>query len=178
MTPCKTAALLALLPKTPLYQQLIAMEATSGWPWSSRGVDGSFCITVPFFSAPAQRADHPAPIYPPSALITVRWQSGQPVQYSDLTFSNPWPEARWTEPCGVFPHKALEGLSAAAYTALRVETHRLYDGLFERLDARQAVPPDISAALRERLERLVPPGHVPFYRKLAPRFFERLLPPA
>jgi hypothetical protein len=166
------------LRRTPMYRQLVPMEAVTGWPWPLRGADGALHLAVPLLGARVGPGGGPATLRPPFARITVRWRTGLPVEYVDHRFSNPWPEADWTAPCGSFPHAALEGLGRGDYLTLVARAYALLDEAFDALEARAPVPPALDAELASLLRRLVHPGLAPFYLALAPGFFRGRVPEA
>lgn len=170
----RTAALMRAVRQLPAFRQLIPQEAGVGWPLPLRR-DRQVYLILPFFGLAPGLPGEPRALFPPFASMTFAWANGRLVEYTDLRFRNPWPEGRWDEQAGLFPHPAVAGLSARQYADQRDELLALYDELFDRLASGAAFSTSFTAEFSRRLRLLVEPELLPFYRSLAPRFFERFL---
>lgn len=174
----KTDRLLAGLRRSPIFRQLIPMEAGIGWPIPSRR-NGRVYLTLPFFgfgigASKGQRID----LRPPFAAITLDWSSGRPVKYVSFAFESPWPAPATSDAVGSFPHPAVAALSVARYKELRAELFEHYDELCESLAGNVAFPASRAARFSELLQILVEPSLMPYYRALGTKFFERFAPEA
>ncbi len=62
------------------------------------------------------------------------------------------------------------------YREARRQLLAMYDELFEMLSQGSAFPPDWCDRFSESLQMLMEPSLEPYYRALAPKFFDRFLP--
>ncbi len=160
--------------KTPLYRYLIPAEAGIGWPIPLRK-QGKVYVTLPLFGYHRTDEKGKTALFPPFATITIDQTSQVPVEYLNLRFRNPWPQGKWEEQAGYFPHPAVAAMSAGQYKENRKELLSLYDELFEMLLSRRAVPESFRKRFGHLLRMLMEPCLEPFYRSLAPKFFEHFL---
>jgi hypothetical protein len=180
MAPPRTETLMRELRGTPLFRQLVPMEAGIGWPIPVRKGDGvpMVCLRLARFGfRPTAERGKGAVLYPPFATVTLRWDTGRPVEYVDLGYSRPWPPDPDPQPVGTFPHEAVRG-SRGAYLADRRRLLACYDELFDRLARREGFDAAWVEEFGGLLRRLVEPGLEPYYRILGPSFFDRFLGPA
>jgi len=172
----KTERLFDELRNTPLFRQLVPMEAGIGWPIPLRR-DGRVYVTLPLFSfGTGASGGKQIQLYPPFASVTLNWATQRPVKYVTFRFEAPWTLGPSAEPVGIFPHDAIAKLSIGAYTERRKELLGLYDELCESLAGKGAFTAERSARFSELLRQLIEPSLEPFYRTLGPKFFERFLP--
>jgi hypothetical protein len=169
-----TERLLEELRSSPLFRQLVPMEAGIGWPIPLRR-NGKVYLTLPLFSFGVARGDgNRIELHPPFASVTVAWATGRPVKYVSFAYERPWPEVP-AGPVGVFPHDAIATLSIGEYRERRAELLGLYDGLCTALAGGEAFSAERSARFSELLRLMVEPSLEPFYRALGKSFFERFL---
>lgn len=161
--------------KMPLFRQLVPAEAGIGWPVPLRK-ENRIYVTFPFFGKSSKGEEGKTVLYPPIATLTLDWATLVPVEYVALRFNHPWPEGNWEAPLGTFPHPAIAQVSVAQYKAKRSELLALYDEMFRRLAQNQPFPVDWKTRFSTLLSLLIEPPLVPYYRALAPRFYERFLP--
>jgi hypothetical protein len=135
-------------------------------------------LIVPYTTVEADPVHGGGRVYPPLALITVDWRSGRVVQYVNLRLFNPWPTADWETQVGTFPHPAVAQLSRAEYRQQVTALLTMYDEMLDTLALNGALPPFWMAQFSALLRQLLEPSLEPYYRALAPKFFERLLGPA
>lgn len=159
--------------QTPLYRQLIPMEASIGWPIPLRK-GGKVYVTLPCCSIRTLEKGRTI-LYPPFATITLIWSSQVVVEYVNLRFRNPWPEGHWEEEAGAFPHPAIARLTVAQYRAKRSELLEMYDELFETLTQNGEFSVEWSNRFGKLLRLLLEPQLEPYYRVLGPKFFDRFL---
>ena len=174
----KTATLVETVRRTPLFNQLVPQEAGVGLLLPARrgGRGGTLYVTLPFFGLTPDPDGGPTKLYPPFSMLTVRWSNGLPVEYLDLRYRNPWPGGDWEGSAGVFPHAAVAGMSVGEYEAAKAKLFHLYDEMFDRLDRGDAIPGELAENFGKLLRVLMEPPLEPFYRAIAPKFFERFLP--
>lgn len=177
----RTDELLAEVRRMPAFRQLVPAEAGIAWPLPLRR-NGQVYVVLPFFGMEAQRTGGAA-LYRPFATMTLLWPNGTPVEYVNLRFRDPRPEAEWNEPVGRFPHDALAEVSPDVYVRLRRELCYCYDRLLESLAAGTALATEDEQEFSRLLRLLFEPGLEPFYRQLGPgelgaRFCDRFLKPA
>lgn len=175
----RTETLMRDLRRMPLYRQLVPMEAGVGWPIPLRrpGLDGEpvVYLKLPLYGfRPSPRRGQGALLFPPFATVTLRWDTGRPVEYVDLLFTRPWAMSREVKPVGEFPHDAVRG-SRQAYLADRARLLASYDELCERLARREPLSADWASEFSDLLRRLVEPGLEPYFRTLGRSFYERFL---
>lgn len=175
--PGRTEKLITDIRKSPVFTELVALEAGTGWPYPVRK-DGKVFVTIPFFGCPRIADRKETPLFPPFATITASWTNGLIVEYQNLRFRNPWPEGNWEEQVGTFPHTAIQGLTVNDYKAKRSELFALYDEMFETLSQGRSFDAEWTARFEGLLRLLMEPTLEPYYRALAPKFFDRFLPVA
>src|SRR5437588_5832268 len=100
--------------QTTIFRELVPQEAGIGWPIPLRKL-GLVYVTLPFYGYIYNREQNRTDLFPPFATMTVNWQNLIPVEYVNLRFRNPWPEGKWEEQAGVFPHPAITHLSVGQY---------------------------------------------------------------
>ena len=161
--------------KTPIYRQVIPLEAQIGWPIPLRRRKRVF-VTLPFFSLERMPTNQESRLYPPFATITLDWLNQIPVEYVDLRFRNPWPETAWDQPAGVFPHPAIAELSRGQYEELRTKLLAMYDQLMDTLSNNKPLTPAWKTEFSFLLRLLMEPSLEPYYRMLGQKFFEEFLP--
>ena len=176
-TTSKTREFVGKIRKSPVFTSLVALEACTGWPFPVRK-NGRVYVSIPFFGCPRTAGQKENPLYPPFAVITAQWSNGLVVEYLNLRFRNPWPEGKWDEQVGTFPHAAVAGLSVSEYTAKREELFAMYDELFDTLEKGGEFNEDWTTRFESLLRLLLEPSLEPYYRALAPKFFDRFLPVA
>lgn len=176
----RTASILRDLRRTPLFRALVPMEAAVGWPIPiPRHREGktSVFMKIPLYGMrPSPEKGIAAYLFPPFATMTLEWRSLTTVEYVNLRYATSWPESAWQEPVGTFPHEAAR-TTVGEYKAWREELLGRYDELFEMLAAGREPGDAWSAPFAALLRRLIEPALEPYYRELAPRFFERYLGP-
>jgi len=159
---------------TPLYRQLVPMEAGIGWPIPLRR-EGAVFVTLPLFGFGVARSEGKRiEIHPPFASLTLAWSTKRPTKYVDFAFERPWPKPP-AGPVGIFPHESIATLSVGEYRERRSELLALYDELCGVLSGTGSFPADRSARFSELLRLLVEPSLRPYYRALGPSFFDRFL---
>jgi hypothetical protein len=173
--PGKTEAFIKTIRRSPVFTSLVALEAGTGWPFPVRK-GGKVYVTLPFFGCPRVASQKETPLYPPFASITAAWQTGLIVEYVNLRFRNPWPEAPWDQQVGAFPHRGIAKMTVADYKATRQELLGMYDELFDTLEAGGEFAPEWTSRFESLLRRLMEPSLEPYYRALAPKFFDRFMP--
>jgi hypothetical protein len=161
--------------KTPIYRQVIPLEANIGWPIPSRRKKRVF-VMFPFFSVEHILTSKETRLYPPFATITLDWLSQVLVEYVDLRYRNLWPETNWEDPIGVFPHPAVAEFSKGQYEKLRAKLLTMYDHLMETLNKNMALTPEWKTEFSLLLRILVEPSLESYYRSLGQNFFETFLP--
>lgn len=166
----RTGRLMASVRRTPLFRQLVPMEAGIGWPIPLRR-SPSLYVKLPLFGFAPGR---PTRLFPPFAVLTVDHATARPVEYVDLRYAQPWPVPATPEPVGEFPHEAVRG-RLGDYRKDRTRLLECYDGMLTSLCDDS---PFVEAEeFTELLGRLVEPALLPYYRMLGPRFYERFLGP-
>lgn len=168
-------ALMEDIRKTPIYRQVIPLEANIGWPIPSRRKKRVF-VTLPFFSVERVPANKETRLYPPFATITLDWLNQAPVEYVDLRYRNPWSETDWEQPVGIFPHPAVTEFSKGQYEELRTRLLSMYDHLMETLSKNKSLAPEWKTEFSFLLRLLMEPSLEPYYRLLGQNFFETFLP--
>jgi hypothetical protein len=170
----RAEAMMAWLRRTDAFRELIPADAALGWPAvEPRGDD--VLLTMPVFAQ--QRAPGGGvELFPPFATLTVAWDPPRISGYLDLRTADGW-TADLERPAGTFPHAAL-GDSERAYLALRRELFERYDELCRALAAHREPSSAAADELSRLLRILLEPGLEPYYRRLAPAFFDRHLAPA
>jgi hypothetical protein len=166
------------LRKMPIFRQLVPQEAGIGWPIPLRKEQNGVCrvyVTFPLFGQASRVEQGETVLFPPFATLTLDWATQVPVEYVSLRFHNPWPEEQWEGEIGTFPHAAIVHMTAGEYKAKRGELLALYDEMFELLAQKQPFPAAWIARFSELLRLLIEPALEPYYRVLAPKFFERFL---
>jgi hypothetical protein len=171
----KIATLIESVRRMPLYRQLIPQEAGIGWPLPVRvgGRGGTLYVTLPFFGY--TNTNGQTRLFPPFATLTLTWANGLPVEYVDLRYRNPLPEIDWKSEAGSFPHAAVASLKVCEYEEAKAEFFLLYDEMLDRLSRGEPLSQTASARFSELMRLLIEPPLVPFYRALAPKFFDRFL---
>jgi hypothetical protein len=173
-----TEQAMAEIRKMPLFRQLVPMEAAIGWPMPLRKEQNGITkvyVTFPFFGMTPKPDKGLTILYPPFATLTVDWATLVPVEYVSLRFNNPWPEERWEGEVGTFPHPAVASMTTAEYKIKRSELLAMYDEMFSRLGQNQPFPAEWKTRFSNLLRLLMEPSLEPYYRALAPKFFERFL---
>jgi hypothetical protein len=164
--------------KMPVFRQLVPQEAGIGWPIPLRkeqnGVSKVY-VTFPFFGKASKAEAGNTALFPPFATLTLDWAAQIPVEYVSLRFSNPWPEGQWEEQAGSFPHAAIAQMTVEEYRAKRGELLVLYDEMFSKLGQKESFPAEWKARFSSLLRLLMEPSLEPYYRALAPKFFDRFL---
>lgn len=175
LAPSKTEQLMQAIRKTSLFRQLIPQEAGIGWLLPLRK-EGKVYATLPFFGFFPTSEKGKTALFPPFATLTVNWTNQVPVEYVDLRFRNPAPELKWEGQVGVFPHPAVEQMTIGQYKQKRQELLTLYDELFDMLAEGKPFPAEWCDRFSELLKTLMEPDLEPYYRAMAPKFFDRFLP--
>lgn len=170
-TGSRTGGLMAQVRRSPLFRQLVPMEAQIGWPIPVRRSPGVY-LRLPLFAA--SRADGRTHLHAPYAMITLDTATGRPVEFQDFRYTRPWPVPAETEPVGEFPHDAVRG-AVGDYRADRERLLKQYDALVDALRDGGAFGADDEFG--ELLGRLVEPSLLPYFRVLGPKFYERFLGP-
>jgi hypothetical protein len=161
--------------KTPLFRQLVPQEAGIGWPIPLRKAGNKMYVILPFFGLARPRDGSQTALYPPFATLTLDWANQMPMEYVNLRFRNPWPEGKWEEQVGTFPHLAVAQLTVDQYKEKRRELLAMYDELMELLAQGSTIAPEWRARFGQLLRLLMEPGLEPYYRALGPKFFEHFL---
>ena len=161
--------------KTPVYRQVIPMEAQIGWPIPIRRKKRVY-VTFPFFSLEHIPASKESKLYPPFATFTFDWKFETLVEYVSLRYRDPWPEIDWERPLGSFPHLAVADFSVGQYNELRTKLLTMYDHLLETLSKNRALTPEWKTEFSLLLRSLIEPPLETCYRTLGPNFFETFLP--
>ena len=174
MMPSKTEQLMKEIRRQPIFRQLIPMEAAVGWPIPVRR-DGAVYVTLPFYGYSRTKEKGRTMLYPPLATITLAWSNQKPVEYVNLRFRNPQPALKWDAQVGVFPHSAVAGLTVGQYLEKRGELLAMYDEMLETLAGGGGFSDEWTARFGALLRRLMEPSLEPYYRALAPGFFDRFL---
>ncbi|MEV6397166.1 hypothetical protein AB0M39_20720 [Streptomyces sp. NPDC051907] len=161
------------------FREVAPMECAVGWPVPIPVLqDGEprLYVRLPLYVLRADPAGG-ADLFPPFATAALDWSTRRLVEYTDLRFKEPHrSREEWSHPAGRFPHAAVEGLTAAQYRAQRTRLFTLYDDLFADLSHGRAPDDATAAAFSDHLGRLLEPGLIPCYRRLAPKFLQRYLP--
>ncbi len=155
----------------PIYKQLIPMEAISGWLIPFRK-GGRTYITIPYCGAMPLKPGK-TKLYPPLALLTIDVQTGIPVQYVNTRYSNPWPEGKWSEAAGSFPHDAIAKMLVHEYKEKRARLKAIYDEMISCMNDDRELDPALDREFHDIINLLVDPGLKPFYTAIAPGFFGR-----
>jgi hypothetical protein len=172
--PSKTEQLMQGIRKTPIFNQLIPQEAGVGWLMPLRK-QGKVYAIIPFFGM-QKKPEHTA-LFPPFATITVDWANLQPVEYVNLYFRNSLPEGYWqSSQVGTFPHPAVANLKRSEYETERQKLLFLYDEMFDFLTQNITFQPEWTEQFSHSLRILMEPSLEPYYRSIAPKFFDRFLP--
>jgi hypothetical protein len=168
----KTETLMKQIRKTPLFQQLIPMEAGIGWVMPLRR-EGKVYAIVPFFSF---RSEQTTTLFPPFATLTVDWSTLVPVEYVDFRFRSPASSLAWNQAVGSFPHPAIAQLRQSEYLEKRQALLSHYDELFEHLSQGTPFSDRWITEFSTLLRLLMEPSLEPYYRAIAPKFCDRFLP--
>lgn len=174
MEESRTEQLMNAIRKTPIFRQLIPQEAGVGWPIPLMK-DGKVYVKLPFFGFTQSRERKERLLYPPFAIITLSWPNEVPVEYLNLRYRNPWPEGDWESQAGLFPHAELAQMSVGEYQELRGQLFRMYDEMLESLARGERTSAEWDARFGRLLRRLLEPSLEPYYRALAPKFFDHFL---
>ncbi|MBE9224111.1 hypothetical protein IQ264_01310 [Phormidium sp. LEGE 05292] len=160
--------------KTPIFRQLIPMEAQIGWPIPLRR-ESKVYVTLVFFGANS-RSKGETVLFPPFAKITLDWSNQIPVEYVNLRFQNPWKEGNWEAEVGIFPHSAIAQITVAEYQKKRQELLAMYDEMLDKLAQGGSFLPDWKTRFKELLRLLMEPPLEPYYRAIDAKFFDHFLP--
>jgi hypothetical protein len=175
----RTARLMADLRKTALFHQVVPMEAGIGWPIPVRhrpGWDGAIQVymRLPLYGFRRDGTSGVTHLFPPFSMLTLRWPTGQVVEFADFRYTRPWPAPTNVTAVGTFPHDAVLG-SVSEYTTDRERLLGLYDDLLDGLQTQRPFAGQAEFTLL--LRKLAEPALVPYYRALGPRFFDQFLGP-
>lgn len=171
----RTRELRSELRSSPLIRHLVPQEAALGWPFPESSDAALFVSFIAFGALRAQGGGRGTDIYPPLALLTVRWPTGEVVEYRDLRARGSLATDGRT-PIGRFPHRAALGVGGrAAFTAMQAELFGLYDVLLNGLAAGAGLESRAEERMRGLFAVLLEPALLPAYRALAPRFSDHFL---
>jgi hypothetical protein len=170
----QTENLLQVVRKTPIFRQLVPHEAATGYPIPLRLNNKVYCILL-FYGVGQNRKPGQTLIYPPLATLTLEWKTQLIVEYVNLRFRSPVSIEAPDQAIGKFPHQTIESLTLEQYRNMRQTIFTLYDDLFERLSTGANFDPKWREEFRHLLRLLLEPPLEPFYRALAPKFFDHFL---
>lgn len=170
----KTEQLMQDIRKTPIFRQLIPMEAQIGWPIPLRR-EGKVYVTLPFFGA-STKTPGKTILFPPFAKMTLEWSTLLIVEYVNFRFQNPFSEVKWEQPIGTFPHPAVTNMTVEEYQAKRHELLIMYDEMLEHLLKGQNLSPDWNRKFSQILRLMMEPDLETYYQALGAKFFGRFLP--
>jgi hypothetical protein len=170
----KTEEFLQTIRQTPLFRQLIPVEAGIGLPIPLRKEGKVYAVLPCFGFAPTAQKGQTI-IFPPFATITVNWANQVPVEYVNLRFRNPAPELQWEGQVGTFPHPAVAKMTLGEYKEKRRELLGMYDEMFEMLGSDTSFSSEWITRFSVLLRTLIEPSLEPYYRVLGAKFCERFL---
>lgn len=176
----RTERLIEGVRRTPLFRQLVPMEAGIGWPIPVRKHASQaaplVCLRLPLFGmCPAPgRGRTTVALFPPFATVTLECRTGRAMEYVDLRFTQPWPATDPKTPAGYFPHDAAP-TDRTTYLARRRRLLELYDVVVQRLAERQDLDDTLLGEFRPLLRQLVEPPLEPYYRALGLSFYRTML---
>jgi hypothetical protein len=159
--------------KTPIFRQLIPMEAQIGWPIPLRR-EGKVYVTLPFFGS-STKTPGKTILFPPFAKMTLEWSTLLIVEYVNFRFQNPFSEVKWEQPIGTFPHPAVTNMTVEEYQAKRHELLIMYDEMLEHLLKGQNLSPDWNQKFSQILRLMMEPDLETYYQALGAKFFGRFL---
>lgn len=162
--------LIKTIRRTPIFKQLVPMEAVSGWPIPVKR-NGRVYVVLPFYGAQAQKKGKTI-LYPPLALITVDCMTMVVVKYINMRFENSWPSGKWQEAAGHFPHEAICKMTVREYKAQKRQLMFLYDTIINCLIDGKKLDPQTDAQFAKIMSIMMEPGLKPFYQAISPRFFD------
>jgi hypothetical protein len=172
----RTQQLLTHICQMPFYRQLVPQEANHGWPIPRRR-RRDVHLSVPYHTVEPDPNRGGSRIYPPIALITLAWRSGQVVEYTNLRLVHPETPADWVAQVGTFPHSAVAHMNRGEYVRRVAELLTLYDEMLDTLALDGSLPSFWTSRFSGLLHQLLEPSLEPYYRALAPKFIERFLGP-
>ena len=162
--------ILADIREHPIFKSLIPMQAGIGWPVPIR-CKGSVYLSIPVFGMQRAMKDQPVLLFPPFATITVSWPNFVVMEYVNLRWRKPWPEADFSKPAGAFPHDNIANLSVGQYNEKRKRLLAFYDKVLNNNIGGE----DLNE-YRDLLGLMMEPGLLPYYRKLYPKYYNYFLP--
>ena len=170
----KTEQLLQSIRQTPLFRQVIPLEAGIGLPIPLRK-EGKVYAILPCFGFAPTATKGQTTVFPPFATITVNWANQVPVEYVNLRFRNPAPELQWQGQIGIFPHPAVAQMTLGDYKEKRSELLAMYDEMFKTLASDANFSDEWTTRFSVLLRTLMEPPLEPYYRVLGTKFCDRFL---
>lgn len=170
----KTEELLQSIRQTPVFRQLIPLEAGIGLPIPLRKEGKVYAILPCFGFAPTAQKGQ-TKIFPPFATITVNWANQVPVEYVNLRFRNLAPELQWEGEIGIFPHPSVAKMTLSEYKEKRRELLAMYDEMFKMLGSDTGFSSEWIDRFSVLLRTLLEPSLEPYYRVLGAKFCDRFL---
>lgn len=159
--------------KSPIFKQLVPMEAVSGWPIPMIKNKRAY-VMLPFYGAQNQEKGK-TELYPPLGVITVDCLTMAVVKYVNLRYENPWPEGKWQDTAGYFPHEAISKMTIREYKAKKKQLMSLYDTIIKCSIDGKKLDVETDAQFSKILSVLMEPSLKPFYQAISPGFFNHFL---
>lgn len=169
-TASKIEELLRSVRISPVFRQLVPMEAVSGWPVLERK-KGRVYVTIPYYMIKNKERGKTL-LYPPIALITAEFQTKRIVSYVSTDYKKLIEDKGLLEPAGIFPHEAVKNFTVKDYKAQKKELMHCYDILALNLLESKPADKNIEQRFSELLTVLIEPGLLPYYQSISPKFFE------
>lgn len=162
------------LKRRPEIQALIPMGYNPGIPALSVRA-GNLCIEVPYVRYKVTGEKDRTLVYPIRFVATYLVPEFTMISFCDLAYTPEGEDTDYDVAVGHFRHHAIASLSHSDYEQLREATLSSISHLSMKLLGEDPGTPRLEPELRHQLQTIVEPSLYPFYKSIAPEFFNKYI---
>lgn len=151
----------------------VSLELGMGFPMINIEKD-SLIISV-FYYRSVLRPNDKTLIMPPEYEMSFEYPSGRLVSFQNLRLSPCYTAIDFEKPVGTFRHEAIKNMNKREYKAEREKLYNMVNRLISYLGEEGDFFKNDEEEMSELYTKLTEPSLHPFYKAMAPEFFQRYI---
>jgi len=140
------------------YPALVVIEKSLQW----------VCLILPVSPMPEKKR---SALFRPKSIVVLKANSPVLIRFENFRLgSDPFPDATWDKPIGMFPHKNLWGMTYRDFEEAENQLMNSYQEAGESFLEENRLPDTFV----EIYLKILHPAFLPFLKQIAPKFFSAL----